>query len=131
VGDAKAVMHRYVDVEALQKVTLAGRSIRAIPIRDRITADGPITTHFVSETGKYLGSESKDSGIAILPTDEKTLREQWKDANLTPPAEMKQAAPTPEAPPFGPSLPGARKGSAPVLPQGRPLAPRPSPAGGQ
>jgi hypothetical protein len=88
-------MNRYVDVEPLQKVTLAGRTIRAIPIRDRITIDGPVTTHFLSETGAYLGSEAADSGVAVIPSDEKTLRELWKDADLSRPAEAPVPPPRP------------------------------------
>lgn len=94
VGDSRAVMNRYVDLEPLQKVTLAGRSIRAIPVRDRITIDGPVTTHFLSEAGEYLGSENADSGVAVIPTDEKTLRDLWKDANLLHPAEVQAPHPT-------------------------------------
>jgi hypothetical protein len=111
VGDSRAVMNRYVDVEPLQKVTLAGRSLRAIPVRDRITIDGPVTTHYLSENGMYLGSEAADSGVAVIPATEAKLHELWKDADLSRPSET-QALPTATAtPPQHPTAAVAAPGS--------------------
>jgi hypothetical protein len=130
VGDSREVMNRYVDVEPLQRVTLAGRVIRAIPIRDRITIDGPVTTHYLSESGAYLGSENPDSDVAVIPTDEKTMKDLWKDADLSRPAEAKlQPSASAVAPARGgattvpPTSTGAgqshRPGVAPRTPQPR------------
>jgi hypothetical protein len=107
VGDSREVMNRYVDIEPLQRVTLAGRVIRAIPVRDRITIDGPVTTHFLSETGEYLGSENADSDVAVIPTDVKTMKELWKDADLSRPAE---ATLQPSASTAAPARDGATTG---------------------
>jgi hypothetical protein len=103
-------MARYVDVLKEQEVTFNGQKIRAVPIRDRITWEGPITTHYVSTDGKYLGSEStllsrvngqeKRSKITVVPTDAATLSKIWVDPNLTEPSKPKdepQPRPRPKA----------------------------------
>jgi hypothetical protein len=46
--------------------------------------------HYMSDDGTYLGSENADSGIVVLPTDEKTLLGIWKDADLRRPDEIKR-----------------------------------------
>ena len=89
VGEARGVMLRYVDVEAEQRVNLAGKVMRAVPVRDRLGVDGSVTTHYLSRDGRYLGSHNRDTKITVLPTDEKTLRDLWKDANFTRPDEVK------------------------------------------
>ena len=90
VHEARAVMHRYVDVAAESRVVLAGEPIRAIPIKDRIGLEGSVTTHYVTHDGKYLGSENPDGGIIILPSDEQRLKQIWKDADFTRPADVKE-----------------------------------------
>ena len=85
VPDAKAVMHRYVEVGTEQRVTFAGKQVRAIPITDRIGWHGSVTTHYLAPDGRYLGSENKESRLLILPTDAQTLLSIWKNANLTRP----------------------------------------------
>lgn len=94
VGDARAVMHRYVDVGAEKRITWNGEPMRAIPIGDRIGLEGSVTTHYVTSNGKYIGSENADSGIVMMPSDERTLLKIWKDADLNRPADVKE----PEAP---------------------------------
>ena len=91
VPDVRKVMHRYVDVGEEKKVTFAGRTVRAVPISDRIGLEGSVTTHYMSPGGGYLGSENPDTGIVVLPSDEKALMEMWKDADLTRPADVKPA----------------------------------------
>ena len=92
VHEARAVMHRYVDVGVEGRVVLAGEPVRAIPIKDRIGLEGSVTTHYVTHDGKYLGSENPDGGIVILPSDEQRLTQIWKDANLSRPADVKEHA---------------------------------------
>jgi hypothetical protein len=98
VPDVRKVMHRYVDVGAEKKVNFAGKNIRAIPISDRVGLEGSVTTHYMGVDGSYLGSENADSGIVVLPADEKTLQELWKDADLTRPADVKPRDARPAAP---------------------------------
>jgi hypothetical protein len=97
VPDVRKVMHRYVDVGAEKKVNFGGRQIRAIPVSDRIGLEGSVTTHYMGLDGTYLGSENPDSGIVVLPSDEKTLLEMWKDADLTRPADVKPREARPAA----------------------------------
>jgi hypothetical protein len=94
-------MLRYLDVGAEQEVTLGGRPLRAVPITDRVTLEGAVTTHYVDRKGNWLGSQNrvidaqnKPSVITILPTDEATLLALWKDANLTRPADNLDDGPT-------------------------------------
>jgi hypothetical protein len=87
VTDAREVMLRYVDVKPIQQVTLAGRRFEAIPITDRIGVEGSVTTHYVSPTGQYLGSENKDTHIVVIPTDHETLKRLWPDTILHPPGD--------------------------------------------
>lgn len=127
VGELREVMARYVDVEEEQRVNLAGEMMRAIPVRDRITLDGSVTTHYMSREGKYLGSENSDSRILVLPTDAKTLQEIWKDANLTRPdnvqqGEGKAAAPSRPAAPTRRAPAGQTPTRLPATPQKRPPA---------
>lgn len=115
VPDVRAVMHRYVDVGEEQKVNFNGEAVRAIPVRDRIGLEGSVTTHYMGLKGQYIGSENPDTGIVVLPTNENTLIEIWKDADLTRPADVKReqkgdAAPAGAAPqrglaPAGPPAP--------------------------
>jgi hypothetical protein len=93
VQDIGEVAYRYVDVEPEKQVQLDGRTVRAIPIKDRIGLEGPATIHYISPEGKYLGSALPDSNLTILPTDRATLENLWKDANLTRPAEVEAEKP--------------------------------------
>jgi hypothetical protein len=85
VGSMQQVMLRYVDVGTLEEVTLDGNLVSAIPIRDRIGLEGPVTIHYVSPDGKFLGTVSSESKTLVLPTDEETLLGMWKDADLSRP----------------------------------------------
>jgi hypothetical protein len=87
-SDRRVVMNRYIDVLPETSVELDGKKVRAIPVTDHLGLEGPVTTHYLSKNGQYLGSISKDSGITILPTDAATLEKMWKDANLTRPGEV-------------------------------------------
>lgn len=89
VTDNGEVMTRYVDVKPEREVTIDGRTLRAIPVEDKIGLDGSITTHYISPGGKYLGSINPDSKIEILPTDQASLAKRWGDANLTRPGAVK------------------------------------------
>lgn len=110
VPDVRLVMLRYVDVGAEARVNFNGESVRAVPISDRIGYEGSVTTHYMTLGGQYIGSENPDSGIVIVPSDEKTLLDIWKDADLTRPADVKRA----EKPSASGALPSAKtKPSAP------------------
>ena len=98
VPDVRKVMHRYVDVGEEKRVTFAGQTVLAVVISDRIGLEGSITTHYMSPDGKYLGSENADTGVTVLPSNEATLLEIWKDADLTRPADVKRDASKPDQP---------------------------------
>jgi hypothetical protein len=85
VPDTREVMERYIDVKDEQEVTFAGRTVRAVPIEDRIGWNGSLTVHYMTPGGVYLGSENKESHLVMLPTDAKTLLSIWKNADLTRP----------------------------------------------
>jgi hypothetical protein len=90
VPEIREVMHRYIDVGNEQSVTLAGKTIRAVPITDRLGWHGSVTTHYMTPTGTYLGSENKESHILMLPTDAESLMAIWKNANLTRPGAIEK-----------------------------------------
>ena len=69
--------------------------------------------YYVAIDGTYLGSENPDSGVLVLPSDEKTLMDLWKDADLTRPADVKRET--------KPGAVGAAGGAAPgVVPSAIP-----------
>jgi hypothetical protein len=85
VSEQRKVLYRYVDVGAEREVMLDGQPVRAIPIGDRIGADGVVTTHYVSRSdGQWLGSASDDGRLLVLPADEATLRATWKGFTVLP-----------------------------------------------
>ena len=77
VSSQRNVMSRYVDVESAREVELDGQTVRAVPITDRIGADGISTTHYVTRQGEWLGSISEDYRLQVFPTDEHTLKGLW------------------------------------------------------
>ena len=91
----QAVMSRYVDVLSPSEVTLDGRQIMAIAIKDRIGLEGTVTTHYFSpDDGSYFGSETiipgkeasdEPSVQLVLPSDADTLRRLWPSCVLTRP----------------------------------------------
>lgn len=85
VSDRHEVMARYVDVLPLAEVFFDGKKQMVVTIRDRVGLEGTPTYHYMSPGGQYLGSENKQTGIMIVPTDEPTLRKIWVDADLTRP----------------------------------------------
>lgn len=105
VSNTAEVMHRYVDVQEKKKITFNGKELFVVPIVERAGFDGAPTTHYMSMSGAYLGSESvsvDNAGvrtvITVLPTDAATLQGLWKGgANLAPPDETLPDVPTPGA----------------------------------
>jgi hypothetical protein len=77
VEDTREVMLRYLDVGTPRVVTITGRPLRAIPVSDRLGLMGSVTTHYVSPTGEYLGSENKDSGITTVASNKDELMKIW------------------------------------------------------
>jgi hypothetical protein len=124
VSDAREVMLRYIDVLPEQEVTLVGRRVRAIPIRDRVGLEGSVWTHYVNNRGQYMGSDNKDTKTAILVSSEETLKRLWKDADLRRPEDInRDAARGNDAAGDAPVLTGAPAAPEPRAPRGRAAAP--------
>jgi hypothetical protein len=97
--EMRQVMSRYVDVEGPKVYTFNGERLRAYAMKDRLGLEGSETIHYMSSDHVWIGSENKDSGLTIVPSDEKALLERWADADLTRPE-----APTPKK--ANPNAPG-------------------------
>jgi len=89
-SDSRQVMMRYVDVGHETTATIGGKTVRAIPVTERLGAEGPPTTHYITTKGEYVGTLSPEQKLEILPTDRDTLLKLWKDANLSQPEAVKQ-----------------------------------------
>ena len=102
VPDVRKVMARYMEVGAEKRVDFGGETVRVVPVTDRIGLEGSVTTHYLSLSGQYLGSENADTGVTLRRSSEAQLLELWKDADLTRPADVKQtqarAEPKPPSP---------------------------------
>lgn len=117
VPDTREVMERYIDVKDEQEVTFAGRTVRAVPIEDRIGWHGSVTVHYMTPGGVYLGSENKETHLVMIPTDAKTLLSIWKNADLTRPGGTERPrAHTGAGFPVGPALSADPVGPQPETP---------------
>jgi hypothetical protein len=85
VTDASQVMFRYVDVEADREVILGSRRVRAVPVRDHIGLEGPVTIHYISPEGHYLGSVNEQTGVTVLASDAASIEKIWSNADLSHP----------------------------------------------
>ncbi len=86
VAEERQLLARYVDVGEERTVTLDGQRVRAVPISDRIGADGVVTTHYVSrDDGQWLGTTSDDGRLLVLPTDAESLQKAWPGFAVLPP----------------------------------------------
>jgi len=98
------VMSRYMEVLPLEHVKFHGGEFDAIPITDKITLDGAVTTYYISLDGKFLGSTStftagnNSSTIEVVPTDSDTLERLWPHPDLSPPVDSGTAPPVSEPP---------------------------------
>ncbi|MDW8262609.1 MAG: hypothetical protein RMJ35_08790, partial [Phycisphaerales bacterium] len=90
ISDRGEVMKRYIDVGAETTVTLDGKKLRAIPIRDRVGYEGSPTVHYMSPDRRYLGAVNEESRITILASDKATLERIWKNADLTRPGVVER-----------------------------------------
>ena len=87
------VMARYVQVLPIRHVKFHGQEFDAVPITDKITLDGPVTTDYLSPDGKFLGSTSsvpagdQTTTLEIVPTDVQTLGRVWNRPDLSAPSE--------------------------------------------
>ncbi len=90
VSEQRDTLARYVDVGRQRAVTLDGRTVQAVPVADRVGADGVVTTHYVDPVdGQWLGTVSDDGRLEVLPTDADTLRKAWPTfAELPPPGPL-------------------------------------------
>jgi hypothetical protein len=94
VSDQGKVMARYIDVGEPKQVEINGQKVEAIPVADRIGLDGAAMVHYMSVTGKYLGSINAEANFQILPTDADTLQRIWAhNANLTRPPKPDEQQP--------------------------------------
>lgn len=103
VPERREVMLRYIDVKPTRGVRFGGAGtggpddaatplVRATPIEDKLGLDGYLTTHYVTEDGAYLGSETKytdddgrDFTVDLIATTADDLTQRWTGrANLAP-----------------------------------------------
>ena len=99
------IMARYVEVLPIEHVKFRGEEFDAVPITDKITLDGPVTTIYMSTEGKFLGSTTnittgdKITTVEVLPTDSQTLDRLWSRPDLTapnmPPTDPDNVLPAP------------------------------------
>ncbi len=90
-GEAQVKL-RYIDVGVLSTLRFNGKKIEAYPITDRFGYDGAITTHYVDQNHKYIGSESvfvSDAGVRsvidVVVSDAATVTSIWADAKFVRP----------------------------------------------
>ena len=69
---------------------LGGEHVHAIPITDRLGWHGSVTTHYVSPSGIYIGSENKDTHTITRVTTAEQLMKIWKNADLTQPGVIER-----------------------------------------
>ena len=87
-----SVLARYVEVLPIQQVKFRGQEFDAVPVTDKITLDGPVTTTYLSIQGKFLGSTTtvtegdKTTTVEVVPTDSETLGHIWNRPDLSAPA---------------------------------------------
>jgi hypothetical protein len=87
------VMSRYMEVLPVQHVKFRGQEFDAIPITDKLTLEGSLTTYYLSPEGKFLGSTStftdgdKTTLIEVVPADSQTLDHIWNRPDLSRPNE--------------------------------------------
>lgn len=97
VGEQRAIMRRYVEVQTEKEVTLAGRTFRAVTVSDRIGLEGAPTFHYLTKSGEYMGSESPVAKIVILPADSETIQKIWANsADLSRPEAPRRSTTPPQ-----------------------------------
>jgi hypothetical protein len=91
--EKREIYQKYVDVEGLRNETVQGQSRLTMVVTTRLGLSGPRTRHFIDpETFQWIGSVNEEDGIELWPTDAETLKEIWKDVDLTVP-DARQRAP--------------------------------------
>ncbi|MGD0463282.1 MAG: hypothetical protein ABSB74_12425 [Tepidisphaeraceae bacterium] len=91
VSSGGNVMSRYMEVLPVQHVKFRGQEFDAVPITDKLTLEGSLTTYYLSPQGKFLGSTSsftdgdKTTLIEVVPTDIQTLDHIWNRPDLSGP----------------------------------------------
>jgi hypothetical protein len=87
------VMSRYMEVLPVQHIKFRDQEFDAIPVTDKLTLEGALTTYYLSPEGKFLGSTStftegdKTTLIEVVPTDTQTLGHIWNRPDLSRPNE--------------------------------------------
>jgi hypothetical protein len=87
------VMPRYIEVLPVQHVSFHGQEFDAVPVTDKITLDGTVTTNYISIDGKFLGSTStfpsgtpgQTTTIDVVPCDSAMLGHLWNRPDLSAP----------------------------------------------
>jgi hypothetical protein len=84
--DTQEVIARYMDVLPEQSVKLGDKTMRVIPVEDRLGLEGSATIHYIVPGGHEIATRA-EGGVLSLTSDRATLLSLWKDANLTPPGQ--------------------------------------------
>jgi hypothetical protein len=82
------VMARYLEVTPRRDVELAGRTVEAVTVKDRLGLDGIATEHYFDPAGNYLGSRTPEARLEVTPITEEELAELWVGENIGAPAPM-------------------------------------------
>ena len=82
--DKQQVIARYLDVRPETSVELGGKTMRVIPVEDRLGLEGTPTIHYIVPAAHEIATRV-EGGILSLSCDRTALLSLWKDANLTPP----------------------------------------------
>ncbi len=98
IPSEREIIWRYVDTEGDREVRFNGQTFRAWVIRDRISLEGDPTFHYFNADAVYLGSETPASGVSIIPSDFKSLKDLYPNETFTPLSLLKGLAPPAAAP---------------------------------
>ncbi|MGF1632364.1 MAG: hypothetical protein ACFCVE_00815 [Phycisphaerae bacterium] len=88
----REVMSRYVDVLPVRTMAFGGQNQATVVVEERVGLEGPVTRHYMTPAGRWLGSVDTGRNLTTLPTDAATLQTIWQNADLsrpTPNAEAK------------------------------------------
>ncbi len=118
VPETRLLMMRYVDVSEEKELAFAGQTFRGYTVNERLGLDGSITTHYLTDDGKYLGNENKDTKTTILPSDDEAIRKIWNNPNLTRPERLqppKESGAIPGSASQQPAHPAPARGLPPPI----------------
>jgi hypothetical protein len=101
-----AIANRYIDVGPIEEVTLNGKKVTGVGVRDHIGLEGPVTTHYMDPISnqylgsicKYVGPKKQEFLLVVVPTDADTLKKIWENADLSRPERPAEEPPQGQAP---------------------------------